>query len=391
MAQKDTTALISTAHTGNTIAIDSSKQRDAIDFLNHFLHKNAPANSRATARRLNFSLVPAFGYSLTTGFAVDLTGNVAFYTGTDHTKNLSAIDAEAIFDTKNQKIFASRSEVWLSGNSYKLTADLRWEKYPIDTYGIGTTTTNDKTDPLVYNYVRTYGTLFKNIIGAYYIGLGYAYDYHYNITEAGNADNSVSDFKKYGFTSQSTSSGAIINLLFDNRLNPINPLNGAYASLLYRDNFTFLGSDSHWQQLQLDVRKYFKLSPHNNNILALWSIAAFTNGNVPYLDLPYTGADTYNNSGRGYPEQRFRGKNELYLEAEYRFGITKNGFLGGVVFTNAESFSELQTNRFMKIAPAAGSGLRFKINKHSNTNVCLDYAYGIYGSHGIFVNLGEDF
>jgi hypothetical protein len=61
-----------------------------------------------------------------------------------------------------------------------------------------------------------------------------------------------------------------------------------------------------------------------------------------------------------------------------------------VVFANAESFSELQTNRFEKIAPAAGAGLRLKINKHSNTNVCLDYAYGT-NSHGIFVNLGEMF
>lgn len=65
--------------------------------------------------------------------------------------------------------------------------------------------------------------------------------------------------------------------------------------------------------------------------------------------------------------------------------------LGGVVFTNVETFSEFQTYRFVKIAPAAGTGIRIKINKHSDTNVCIDYAYGIYGSHGIFVNLGEDF
>src|SRR6202040_3768616 len=134
--------------------------------------------------------------------------------------------------------------------------------------------------------------------------------YHYNITEAGNADGAVSDYKKYGFASQSTSSGIVLNLLFDNRRNPINPLNGGDASIIYRDNYQFLGSDGNWQELQMDFRKYFKLSPTSNNILAVWSILAFTSGNVPYLDLPYTASDTYNNSGRGYPEQRFRGKNE---------------------------------------------------------------------------------
>jgi len=81
----------------------------------------------------------------------------------------------------------------------------------------------------------------------------------------------------------------------------------------------------------------------------------------------------------------------LYLEGEYRFGITKNGLLGGVLFTNAQSYSEFKTNRFEKVAPAVGTGLRVKVNKHSNTNVCIDYATGLYGSRGVFVNLGEVF
>ena len=371
--------------------IDSSKQRDVIDFLQKILKKNVPANSRLHAKKFVFSVVPAIGYSLSTGFAADITSNVAFYTSADRSTNLSAIDLETIYDTKNQKIFTSRSEIWFDHNNYKLTTDLRWEKYPVDTYGLGTSATNATDNPIVYDYVRTYATVFKKITGSFYGGVGYDYDDHYSISQAGNANGTVSDFTKYGFAPQSTSSGVVLNLLFDNRHNPINPLNGGYASIIYRDNFTFLGSNTHWQELSMDFRKYFRLSPDNNNIIAIWSILAFTNGNVPYLDLPYTASDTYDNSGRGYAEQRFRGRNELYLEGEYRFGITNNGLLGGVVFTNAESFSEFQSNRFQKIAPAAGTGLRIKINKHSDTNVCLDYAYGIYGSRGFFVNLGENF
>ena len=390
-AQQDTSASSKNkTRTDISAPVDSSKQRDVIDFLQKILKKNSPADSRLHAKKLVFSVVPAIGYSLTTGFAVDLTANVAFYTSANHSNNLSAIDLESLYDTKNQKIFASRSEIWYDDNNYKLITDVRWEEYPIDTYGLGTSSTTATIDPLVYNYTRLYGTFFKKISGDYYIGAGYNLDHHYNITQAGTANNTVSDFNSYGFKPTSTSSGIVLNFLFDNRKNPINPLNGAYTSIIYRDNFTFLGSDNHWQELSMDFRKYFRLSASNNNILALWSILAFTNGNVPYLDLPYTASDTYNNSGRGYPEQRFRGKNELYLEGEYRFGITNNGLLGGVVFANGESFSGLHTNSFEKIAPAAGAGIRLKINKHSNTNVCIDYAYGT-NSRGIFVNLGEMF
>ena len=373
--------------------VDSSKQLDAIDLLQKIIKRNASKSSRAHAGKLVFSAVPALGYSLSSGFAADVTANLAFYTTPDHKENLSAIDLEVVYDTKNQKIFASRSEMWFNNNEYKFISDTRWEEYPIDTYGLGIAeATTAKDDPIVYSYYRTYATIYKRIFGALYGGLGYDFDYHYKINQDGNADGSVSNFTTYGFSTKSISSGIVANLLFDNRLNPINPLNGGYASIIFRDNFTFLGSNSRWQELSFDLRKYFKVSPdRNNNILAFWSILAFTNGKVPYLDLPATASDTYDNSGRGYPEQRFRGKDELYLEAEFRFGITKNGLLGGAVFSNAETFTEFKTNRFEKVAPAIGTGLRVKINKHSNTNVCLDYAYGIYGSRGLFVNLGENF
>jgi len=374
-----------------TPIIDSSKQKDVYDYLAKLLNKNELFNSRKKPSKLNFAVVPAVGYSLSTGFAVDISSNVAFYTSADHNENLSAIDAEGILDTRSQKILISRSEIWADNNNYKLVTDLRIERFPDDTYGLGTETTNATDDPIAYSYIRTYATLFKKVIPDYYIGFGYNYDYHYNISEVGNADNTVSDFKKYGLTPTSTSSGVNLNLLYDSRRNPINPLNGAYASIEYRDNFTFLGSDNGWREFNVDLRKYFKLSPLSNNILAFWSIATFTNGNVPYLDLPATGDDMYNNAGRGYAQNRFRGTDRLYLESEYRFGITPNGLIGGVAFANAESFTEYQTDRFEKVAPAAGTGIRIKINKHSDTNICIDYAAGLYGSRGFFVNLGEVF
>jgi outer membrane protein assembly factor BamA len=268
---------------------------------------------------------------------------------------------------------------------------VRWQKYPTDTYGLGTFTTFAKDNDLDFLYARVYETVLKKIADDYYAGIGYNLDYHYDVTATGNLDNTVSDFQKYGQTQSSRSSGVNFNFLFDNRKNPLNPLSGTYASIIYRDNVVFLGSDANWQSLNLDVRKYIKLSSRSNNVVALWGIAAFTSGDVPYLDLPATGSDMYNNSGRGYAIGRFRGRNELYLEAEYRFGITRNGLLGAVIFANGESFSELQSNAFERIAPAGGTGIRVKLNKHSNTNICIDYGVGTGGSRGFFVNLGEIF
>jgi len=390
--QIDTLKTVSAqAKNRNITPIDSSKQRDIADEIYQFLGKTAKLEQAAHPKKINISVVPAIGYSLTTGFAADITSNAAFYTSKTHDENLSEIVSSLAFDTKSQKFFTSKGEIWADHNNYKFVSDVRVEEYPIDTYGLGTNSTLEETNPLKYDYIRFYGTLYRKVLINFYLGAGYNLDYHYNITQAGNLDNSISDYTKYGFSTHSTSSGINLDVLYDSRKNPINPLNGAYASLIYRQNMDFLGSNSAWHSWLLDLRKYYKLSPASNNILAFWAMAQVSSAGTPYLDLPATGMDMYNNSGRGYAQGRFRGKDMLYLESEYRFGITSNGLLGGVLFVNGESLTGYPDNQFQKIAPAVGTGIRIKANKHSDSNICIDYGYGIDHSHGFFVNLGEVF
>ena len=120
---------------------------------------------------------------------------------------------------------------------------------------MGTFTTFAKDNDLDFYYLRIYETVFKKISGDYYGGVGYNLDYHYNIIENGNLDKTVPDFVKYGQTSRSASSGINLNFLFDNRKNPLNPLTGTYASVIYRENLMAVGSDANWQSLQFDFRK----------------------------------------------------------------------------------------------------------------------------------------
>jgi hypothetical protein len=142
----------------------------------------------------------------------------------------------------------------------------------------------------------------------------------------------------------------------------------------------------------IEAKKFLRPSPHSDNVLAFWSYTALTpSGTSPYLDLPTTGWDTYTNTGRGFIQGRFRGRNLLYVETEYRFGITRNRLLGGVVFANAQTVSEPITGGFRRVVPAIGTGFRLNMNKISRTNLCIDYAFGADGSQGLFFNLGEVF
>jgi hypothetical protein len=123
-------------------------------------------------------------------------------------------------------------------------------------------------------------------------------------------------------------------------------------------------------------------------------------GQLPYLGLPAIGWDARNRSGRGYVQGRFRGTAEAYAEAEYRFRITENGLLGGVVFANVQTFSTAPVsylgyfnqgeNLFQNLRPAGGIGLRFMMNRQSRTNITLDFTVA-EKTFGLYFGAGEAF
>jgi outer membrane protein assembly factor BamA len=224
------------------------------------------------------------------------------------------------------------------------------------------------------------------------LGLGYQFDYHYNIHEHGDKDGTTSDLDRYGSDGRSVSSGPSIGLLYDTRRNSINPDKGTYFNAVYSPKFTQLGSDQNWQSLKIDARKYVPTSQLRHNVLAIWGFAWLTlAGSPPYFDLPSTQWDELQRTGRGYVQGRYRGRDMLYLETEYRFSITHNELLGAVVFANAQSFTEWPSDEFRRVMPAVGTGVRIRINKYSKMNLCLDYAVGVDGSNTVFFNLGEIF
>lgn len=338
------------------------------------------------------SLLPSAEYTLQTSFALDLVGNLAFYTSSEAKENISNLYLNTVFTQKNQILMPLQGNIWSKGNKYNLLNDWRYEKYPQDTYGLGSRTKIGNSDAIDFSYLRFYTTLLKTIAPDFYLGLGYNVDYFYGVKETSLSPGTVTDFERYGIQSTSLSSGPTINVLYDSRRNSINPEPGYYASLVYRPNFKHFGSDSSWQSLLVDARAYKHFPAGSKNIIAFWTYDQFTlNGNPPYLLLPATASDTYSNFGRGYIQGRFRGKDVLYLESEYRFGITSNGLLGGVVFANAQSFTEPVSHRFEAINPGWGAGIRIKLNKFSRTNIALDYGFGLNGSRGLFANLGEVF
>jgi hypothetical protein len=375
------------------ILTDTAGQLDMADILYKIINKKIHRHispKKHEVGKTHLSILPGFGYTLQTGFAGVLTGNVAFYSGTSKNQKISSIKFDLGYTQYNQYIIPLQANIWSKENKYNFIIDWRYLKYPSFTYGLGGRSLLSKGYVVDFSYFKIHQSVFRSIAKNLYAGLGYYLDYIWNIKEIN--PGGVTSFDRYGFFKTEAASGVALRLLYDSRLNQINPHKGFYSNIVYRPNFKFIGSQSNWQSLLVEFRKYVPLPFGSKNVIAFWSYNWLTTGgNPPYLLLPSTGWDDTYNTGRGYIQGRFRGKNMIYLEAEYRFGITRNGLFGGVVFANAQSFSKTLSQSTTLIEPTVGTGVRIKFNKISGTNLCIDYGFGLNGSRGIFVNLTEVF
>lgn len=369
-----------------------ARQMDVVDFIDNIFNihlSSKPDTLKLKAGKLFFAVAPAIGYTLEGNWLANVSVNTSFYTANPDSTNLSTINYGAQYDLNHQFTAPIISSVWLKNNKINLLGDWRYYRYPSYIYGLGGNTLLANADFINYSYVRIYQEILGHFNSYFYVGGGINYDNHFDIIELGKN----ADFDSYTKGAKSTiSSGPVIHFMYDSRSNINNPRDASYASVTYRYNNSLLGSTSQWQSTFIELKKYVQLNPSSPNVLALWSWNVFTfAGDAPYFDLPSDGWDIFNNSGRGYIQGRFRGKNMLYDEAEYRFRILNNGLLGGVVFTNVESVSQYPDNKFAYLDPGYGVGVRLKMNKYSDVNLCIDYGFGLMGSRGLFFNLGEVF
>ncbi len=350
-------------------------------------------DSTRLKKKFQFSIIPVAGAVPGGGTAIATAFNAAFYTGPDSNTSLSTVIFTPWFSFDGKFVLPFRSMIWLPHDMLLSKGDTRYMIYPQYTWGLGGNTLDDDKLLLKYNYLRFYHSFLRKAGKNFFFGAGYNLDYHFNASledTAAKPDIPLYDYEDV-YKTNSTSSGVVVNFLVDSRRNSINPRGGVYFAADYRINPEFLGSTDNWQSILVDFRKYFSFDRKRQNILAFWTYYwGVTNGSAPYLDLPSIGWDYYSRSGRGYEQNRYRGKQLVYFESEYRKDISKNGLFGFVMFANLHAVSEYQHNRFDYWHPAAGAGLRIKFNKISRTNIGMDV--GVSKDFvGFYLTLGEAF
>ncbi|MEX6686795.1 BamA/TamA family outer membrane protein [Danxiaibacter flavus] len=402
---------------------DTSGIKDLSDYVK-FLKKpgGGGANAAIVPHKMYTNILPFMGYNPAQGFMLGIAVAQAISLGNPDKVHLSTINYGANLTTNKQIILQAKSNLFLKEDSWLVKTDWRLMVFNQNTYGLGTgdpysngngaeTDINGvKNDAITYaqnmkyKYMRLYNSILKKVAYKTYVGVSLNLDYHFAIDDSrANADSGghPTNYAAYntrnGITSTSSSvlTGIGITAIKEGRDNTIRPTKGYYTNLAFNFYPSFLTSSGSATQLFFDARKYISLSHKTpTNILAFWYwTSLLLNGKLPYLATPSITWDTYNRSGRGYVQGRFRGPNMMYLEMEHRFPINRNGLLSGVWFINATTASkdDKSIKLFQYIDPGYGFGVRILLDKKTGTNITADYAWGLNKSKGLYLNLVETF
>jgi hypothetical protein len=376
---------------------DTTK-RDIIEILaKKILHKEpSPKNRMAKTKwkkksPMYISIIPVSTEQRGGGKVFVSSISTAFYLGNSDSTYISKSNIVPSTNFSNQFGIGYGFNLWTKNNNWNIPGDFKITTQNQYTYGLGSNTTESDRYRLSLNYIRCYVNANQRLVNDLFFGGGVNYDRYYGLEEQDPPANpSTLEKYKIGSERSSYSLGVTANLLLDTRKNSINAASGLYALLSLRINPTFIGNDNQWTSLYADVRRYIPLRSPRRSILALWGFYWGSYGNVPYLNLPSSTNEPTTRSGRGYIVSRFRGKEMLYAEAEYRFDLVADGLFGGVFFCNAQSLTQPDTSNFAYVNPAAGFGARIKFNKNSNTNLTIDFGFG-KNSFDFYIGLGEFF
>ena len=323
--------------------------------------------------------LPILFYTPETGFA---GGAAALYMYRDSLdRRASSITGDVIYTSKKQIIFEISGDQYFGGDKYRLLSDVLFQKYPNRYFGIGNNTSeSDKEDYTAQTFALR-GTFYRHILSSFNAGPMIRYE-TVSMKETDPAGRLVQG--RITGSRGGTTAGIGLAANWDTRDNTFASYSGSFYQVTALFYGGAIGSDFTYNDLQFETRNFFEILPEQ--ILAIQTAGEFIDGLPPFQNLAKFGGQ---NLLRGYFDGRYRDKNGIAIQAEYRvpvwwrFGVV--GFVGAAQVS--DKVSRFAANRFWV---AGGVGLRFAWNPKERVNIRLDYGIGNNDS-GTYITVTEAF
>lgn len=333
-------------------------------------------------KRGRWLVLPIFYYSPETRIAAGLGGVYYFRPGGEAATVRPSQIWLAVIGTQNKQFMISATpELYLRGETFIVRSNVGIERYPQKFFGVG----NDTPDSAEEDFTRRRGylelTALKKIRPRLYAGLYYDFE-SYKVTNT--VTGGALAFEGIPGSRTSTVSGAGLAMAWDSRDNIFSPRRGSFSQVWLAGYHKALGSSHGFLRLKLDMRRY--LPVFATHVLALQAQARVLSGTPPFSSLSMLGGDMIM---RGYYQGRYRDKNLIAFQTEYRAPVW--GRLGLVAFAGLGDVADrLDRFRLGSFKPSFGWGLRFMFDTKEKANLRLDFGYG-KGSSGMYITANEAF
>lgn len=326
--------------------------------------------------------VPVIFYTPETKLALGAGGIYYFQLTADRTVSRpSSVSFIGVYTQLKQATAEINPDFYLK-NGYHIQAYLRYYKFPDYFYGIGNTTSADLKEPFTSNYWWLSIEALKRVSGPVYAGLQYSFDSTrlVEVEEGGRLDSAEIVGSGGG-----TVSGIGPFMTYDSRDSIFFPTKGCYHQFSATAFGRALGSDFRFSRFFLELRRYHGFSP--SRILAFQAQFLFETGDPPFWRLGLLGGEKIM---RGYYSGRYRDKNLMAFQVEYRW-VPVFWRIGFAAFAGLGDVADKPGNfRLSGLKYSYGLGLRFVLDRRQRLHLRLDYGFG-KGTSGVYFTAVEAF
>jgi outer membrane protein assembly factor BamA len=340
-----------------------------------------PNNSK-DAFKAHLLAFPFINYSPETKLAFGGGGILNFRAGRNKEQTrASTVWAFGTYTLAKQFQVAVKPEIYFERNRFFLSGNFRYERTPQNFFGVGNDTPSTAEESYTPRIMTVQVGVKKKFLGHLFAGV--QFDFEQMTMEKVEPGGILSTGSLTG-SRGGLLSGFGVSLDWDTRDGVLYPRKGVSFQLTADTYGALTGSDFTFTSLKLDCREYFLVAP--NQVLALQAYIRSTAGEVPFHKLALIGGESIM---RGYYKGRFRDKDILAVQAEYRVMVTKR--IGVVGFAGlADVFPDLSEFDLKTIKYSVGTGVRYMINKREGTTLRMDMAWG-QASFGLYFTAQEAF
>jgi outer membrane protein assembly factor BamA len=343
-----------------------------------------PLKNKVQAGR-HILVLPIIARSIETDWSLGVAASFTFHlTPADTGSRTSNAQLLTLYSLRKQFIAAINGTTYFPGERYILNYQLSYSSFPDKFWGLGKYAPDENEESYSFRQAYVYVHLQRQLQNRVFAGLVYEYQRLLDVDYQGGGlfdQQNVLGRDRYHIA------GAGLSLTFDSRNNAFAPDKGSFLQVFFNHFSPSFGSSFRYTNYVVDFRRFLTL--YRQQVLAIQAYGFFNAGDVPLRSLASFGGA---NSMRGFYDGRYRSKNQIVAQAEYRvplfWRIGAVGFAGVGNVGNRVDEVNLKALKY-----SLGGGLRVALNRTEKLNLRIDYGFGIgqHTSNGLYFQLGEAF